>query len=67
MSQNKPKKALRHDRKKQSWPLILLLAGGLLLVVGAAVCLSKAFSTDSGHRSDWFTQLEGGPGKSGPG
>lgn len=32
MSQPKNKKVLRHHKKKQPWPLILLVAGGLLLV-----------------------------------
>lgn len=35
MSQHKNKKHLRHHRKKKTWPMIMLLAGVLLLVVAA--------------------------------
>lgn len=40
MSQIKSKKALRHHRKKQPWPMILLIAGGLL-VLGAFFAFRK--------------------------
>ncbi len=48
MSQNKPKKALRHHRKKQSWPLILLLTAGLLLIVGAVFAFRKPSGPTAG-------------------
>ena len=41
MSEHKNKKHLRHSRKKQLWPMILLLAGGVLLVIGAVSVLNK--------------------------
>jgi len=41
MSEHKKEKSLRHRRKKQLWPIILLLAGGVLLVVGAVSVLNK--------------------------
>ena len=41
MSQHKNKKILRHGRKRQALPLMLLLGGGLLLVVGAAYAFFK--------------------------
>jgi hypothetical protein len=31
----------RHGRKKQPWPVILLFAGGLLLVIGAVFAFKK--------------------------
>jgi cell division septal protein FtsQ len=41
MSEYKNKKNLRHRKKKQLWPMILLFAGGILLVVGAVSALNK--------------------------
>jgi len=41
MSEHKNKKHLRHSRKNQLWPMILLLAGGVLLVIGAVSVLNK--------------------------
>jgi len=41
MSENKNKKNLRHRKKKQLWPMILLFAGGVLLVIGAVSLLNK--------------------------
>ena len=41
MSQYNHKKTQRHGKKKQSWPIILLLAGGLLLVIGAVFAFTK--------------------------
>ncbi len=41
MSQHKQKKSLRNGRKKQRWPAILLLAGGLLLVAGLFFAFRK--------------------------
>lgn len=41
MSQHKNKKNLRHHRKKQPWP-VLLLMGGLLLVIGAILAFNKS-------------------------
>jgi len=41
MSEHKNKKNLRHKRKKPLWPIILLLAGGVLLVIGAVSVLNK--------------------------
>lgn len=41
MSEHKNKKQLRHRRKKQSWPMILFFAGGLLLVIGAVFALKR--------------------------
>ncbi len=41
MSQHKNKKTLRHHRKKQSWPMLLLIAGGALLVIGAIFAFRK--------------------------
>lgn len=41
MSENKNKKNLRHRKKKQLWPMILLFAGGVLLVIGAVFALNK--------------------------
>jgi cell division septal protein FtsQ len=47
MSEHKNKPHLRHRRKKQIWPMILLFAGGLLLVFGAF----KAFTKPSGPKA----------------
>jgi len=47
MSEHKNKNHLRHRRKKQIWPMILLFAGGLLLVFGAF----KAFTKPSGQKA----------------
>ena len=41
MSEHKIKKQLRHQSKKQSWPVLLLLAGGLLLVIGVIFAFRK--------------------------
>jgi len=41
MSQIKQKKNLKHGRKKQRWLMILLLAGGLLLIAGAVIAFRK--------------------------
>lgn len=41
MSEHKNKKNLRHRRKIQLWPMILLFAGGVLLVIGAVYVLNK--------------------------
>ena len=41
MSENKNKKNLRHRKKKHLWPMILLFAGGVLLVIGAVFALNK--------------------------
>jgi cell division septal protein FtsQ len=41
MSEHKNKNQLRHRRKKQLWPMILLFAGGVLLVIGAVYALNK--------------------------
>jgi uncharacterized protein YabE (DUF348 family) len=35
------KKNLRHHKKKQAWPMVLLLAGGLLLVIGAVFAFTR--------------------------
>lgn len=40
MGQHKQNKGLRHHKKKQPWPVILLVAGGLL-VVGAIFAVRK--------------------------
>ena len=41
MREHNNKKNLRHPRKKQSWPLILLFGGVALLVFGVASALRK--------------------------
>jgi cell division septal protein FtsQ len=41
MSEHKNKNQFRHRRKKQLWPMILLFAGGVLLVIGAVYALNK--------------------------
>jgi cell division septal protein FtsQ len=41
MSEHKNKNHLRHRRKKQIWPMILLLVGGMLLVIGAVNAFAK--------------------------
>ena len=41
MSQHKNKKTLRHHRKKQSWPTLLFIGGGLLLLIGAIFAFRK--------------------------
>lgn len=41
MSNHKNKKYLRHRKKKQPWPMILLFGGGLLLVIGAVFAFTK--------------------------
>lgn len=41
MSQHKQKKNLRHHRKKQPWPMLLLFGGALLLVIGAVFAFRK--------------------------
>ena len=42
MSQHKHKKVLRHHKKKQPWPLIMLLLGGALLFIGVLFTLNKS-------------------------
>ncbi len=41
MSQQKNKKSLRHHKKKQPWPTILLIAGGALLIIGAILAFNR--------------------------
>jgi cell division septal protein FtsQ len=41
MSEHKNKTHLRRVRKKRAWPMILLFAGGFLLVIGAVFTLYK--------------------------
>jgi hypothetical protein len=41
MSQSNQKKQNRRHRKKQSWPVMLLLAGGVLLIAGAMFAFRK--------------------------
>jgi len=41
MSQHKQKINLRHHRKKQTWPVLLLFGGALLLVIGAVFAFRK--------------------------
>jgi hypothetical protein len=41
MNKHNQKKSLKHGKKKQSWPAILLLAGGLLLLAGAFFAFRK--------------------------
>jgi hypothetical protein len=41
MSQHKQKNNLRHHRKKQPWPVLLLFGGALLLVIGAVFAFRK--------------------------
>ncbi len=48
MSQYKQKKVLRRHRKKQRWPLFILLAGGLLLIVGAVFAFRKPSGPTAG-------------------
>jgi hypothetical protein len=45
MSQHKQKKTYRNGRKKQPWPLLLLLAGGLVLITGAVFAFRKPSQT----------------------
>jgi hypothetical protein len=35
------KKHLRYGRKKQTWPILLLLAGGVLLIIGVVFAFRK--------------------------
>ena len=48
MSQQKQKKILRPGRKKQRWPFFVLLAGGLLLLVGAVFAFRKPSGPTAG-------------------
>ncbi len=41
MSQHKQKKVLRHHKKKQPWPLVLLVGGAVLLIFGVVSALKK--------------------------
>jgi hypothetical protein len=41
MSKSVYKNHKRHHKKKQPWPLILLFAGGLLLVIGAVFAFTR--------------------------
>jgi cell division septal protein FtsQ len=41
MSQQKQKNTYRHGKKKQRWPVILLLAGGVLLIAGMVFAFRK--------------------------
>ena len=41
MSQTKYKKNLGHHRQKQSWPMLVFIAGGLLLLIGAVFAFKK--------------------------
>ena len=41
MSQHKNKKNLRHHRKQKSLPMLLLVAGGALLIIGAFFAFRK--------------------------
>jgi len=41
MSEHKKKKQLRHQRKKQPWPMVVLLAVGVLLIIGAIFAFKK--------------------------
>ena len=41
MSQHNQKKTQRHGRKKERWPALLLLAGGLLLIAGVFFAFRK--------------------------
>jgi cbb3-type cytochrome oxidase subunit 3 len=45
MSQYKQKKTLSHGRKKERWPAIILLAGGLLLIAGVFFAFRKPSQT----------------------
>ncbi len=41
MSQNKHNKTLRHHKQKQPWPVIMLLATGALLLIGAFFAFNR--------------------------
>lgn len=41
MRPQKNKKNLRHGKKKQGWPILLLLAGGVLLIIGGTFAFRK--------------------------
>ncbi len=41
MSQHKQNKTLKNRKRKQQWPMILLLAGGLLLITGIFFAFRK--------------------------
>ncbi len=41
MSEHKQKKNLRHHRKKKIWPMLFLLAGGALLIIGSFLAFRK--------------------------
>jgi hypothetical protein len=41
VSQHKRKKTFRYGRNKQRWPMLLLFAGGLLLITGAFFAFRK--------------------------
>ena len=42
MSQNKYKKSNKRKKQKMPWPLITLVAGGLLLIIGAVFSFSQS-------------------------
>jgi hypothetical protein len=41
MSQSKNHKKYRHGHKRTAWPMLLLLGGGVLLIIGAIFALRK--------------------------
>ncbi len=41
MSQQKNNKNLKHGKKKQSWPMIILFVGGFLLLIAAVFAFNK--------------------------
>ena len=41
MSEYKNKKNLRHHRKKQPWPVLLLFAGAMILLIGTVFAFKK--------------------------
>ena len=41
MSQKKSKKSIQRHRKQSPWPLVALLTGGLLLILGAVYAINR--------------------------
>ena len=41
MSQTKYKKHARHRKEKSSWPLVVLIAGGLLLIIASVFAITE--------------------------